>query len=260
MFHLMPRAKQFLIMCGLMVVLGVVPIFALTFVPAEKGQMKSETISGEAAGWFLAARLADHPAARAAYGRVAAKYRAEGRSRSIAVVRRYYEGGSQSALRQIAEFIVPTLEARRRDDAYIAYEDYSGYFEQYYAGTISYFDGSGEVGLAVTFNKDPDYLENDSSSQIMMCSGACQSGPETTTFANLRRRFTQAVYPSLDAAAMDNPGYWTRWARCVVGSCSTAAVACLIANVWNGEALWLPCFTSWCGGAEVGCLIWAIWS
>jgi hypothetical protein len=41
-----------------------------------------------------------------------------------------------------------------------------------------------------------------------------------------------------------------RWSKCVVGSCTAAAIGCTA----SGPG-WVGCWTAWCGGAEVGCVI-----
>ena len=64
-------------------------------------------------------------------------------------------------------------------------------------------------------------------------------------------RFTKAALTSAPAQTSSRwRGRLNRWARCTVGGCVTAGVACAISG-----PLWVPCFIAWCDGAGVGCLI-----
>jgi hypothetical protein len=255
--------RHLLTMACLITAFGVVPMFALTLVPARRGPVQVETLQGAEAEAFLKVRLADRPAARAGYEKMAAQKRSEGKVKhTVAVVRHYYAPVAQSAVRRIGEFLVPTLEARRFDDAYVVYDDYSSYFDEYYDGTFYYTDGYGELGMFLTFNKDPDQMQFDNSWEVYACYGLCEQHQPKTPLASFMGKVQQAFYPTLDAAGSISsmPGYWERYRHCVLGACASAAAACFIANVFDGEILWVPCFIAWCGGAEVGCLVFAIWS
>jgi len=243
----------------LMIALAVLPTFALTMVPPTRGPLQREVLLGSDAESFLYSRLATKPDARAALGRLATQR--AGKAHTLAVVRRYYAPAQQTLLRSISEFVVPTLSARRFDDEYVVYDDYSTYFDQYYDGSTGYFDSQGEMIMLLTFNKDPDEMANDSSFEVIHCTGACEQTASQSLLSRAFGKVLQAAYPTLDAASPRHMAdYWQRYRQCVLGACTTAAAACFIANVIDGEVLWVPCFVAWCGGAEVGCLVYAIWS
>lgn len=251
--------------------LGLLPVFALMRVPARTGAMRHETITGAPAEQHLQAKMAENRGRRAAYQKAIERLKAKGLKRTAVVVARAHPelDVRQTALRRLAELVVPTLYAKQGYSELIL-DDWSGY-NQYYDGTAYVSDGwSRDVMMLVSFNKDPETQWASASAEALWWSGwepdpeasdrALNGGAFRDRVTRVARRMSQVVYPTLDAETMSR-SWWDRlndWAVCTVTGCSTAATACFISNVWNAEVAWAPCFIAWCGGAEVGCAVYAI--
>jgi hypothetical protein len=135
--------------------------------------------------------------------------------------------------------------------SYTATFDVSGAPETWAPTVETYYPADGSVPVSSTDpqyydpsyqpyepRRDPRLEENMSKGNSMQSSGEAF--------------FTKAGFAPGGAAYQRSR--WRdrlqRWARCVVGGCTAAAIGCLA-----GGPTWVVCWTAWCGGAEVGCVI-----
>jgi len=130
------------------------------------------------------------------------------------------------------------------DDGNNATWEGSIYFEVYSTGAASTWDGQIDVSTTEhpwlwyrkTWEKQPRPRQVSNEGILGASHGfelAVQRGPEQLS-------------PGSQLA--DFYGWAQCWRACVVGGCTTAAVACRLSG-----PLWAGCFAAWCVGVEVGC-------
>jgi len=264
--------RTLLAMLCVLLVLGVVPTFALMMVPERVGAPVRRAFTGSEAQQMFEAKMSETPRKRAAYERGKAKLKAMGLHRTTAAVTfTGHEPVEQSVLRRVSEWIVPSLhaESARLDNEWVYYEDWSGdYGVPDFYGLVdhSWTDNQYyDIFMYMSFNKDPTSGEGGTGfalydlEVIDYYGFTPPSSPQALasegSVGHVARAIKEFVYPTLNAETFSR-SWWDRlksYAWCAGGWCAGAATGCFVGNVIDAEILWLPCFAIGCTTAVIGC-------